>query len=390
MLPEGTIAARHVWKRFKADQGRTLLQDKLQKLVHPREFGRGYRMALRDIDFEIPPGESVGLFGINGSGKSTLLKILNRVMYPYAGAVEVSGRVGALIEVRAGIHPELTGRENVYLAGSFLGLKRQEVARRFDAIVDFAEVEGAIDRQVKFYSSGMQMRIGFAVAAFLEPDILLVDEVLAVGDASFQQKCLDRMRQVLTQGTTLILVSHDLAAIEATCRRGIFMQQGVVVDDGPVRDVLGTYRRSIEEQAQLTPFQDGPVRVAEARAADPEGGMPKSEGPLLLEFEVDADQARRGRFYFGMSEGPATPIFLIGKEVSLPVGRTHVSCMVDRLPLPRGRYFVWCGLFDLGGADLIGWHPAVHVDVSGPALDQGPAAIVRLAPVHVGSTWSVQ
>jgi ABC-2 type transport system ATP-binding protein len=390
MLPEGTIAARHVWKRFKADQGRTLLQDKLQKLVHPRQFGRGYRMALRDISFEITPGESVGLFGVNGSGKSTLLKILNRVMYPYAGIVDVSGRVGALIEVRAGIHPELTGRENVYRAGSFLGLKRQEVARRFDAIVDFAEVEGAIDRQVKFYSSGMQMRIGFAVAAFLEPHILLVDEVLAVGDASFQQKCLDRMRQVLTQGTTLILVSHDLAAIEATCNRGIFLTHGVIADDGPVREVLGEYRRAIEEQAQLMPSQDGPVRVAEARAVDPEGGVPRCEGPLRLEFEVDADQARRGRFYFGMSEGPATPIFLIGKEVSFPVGRSRVTCTIERLPLPRGRYFVWCGLFDFGGADVIGWHPATHVDISGPALDDGPAAIVRLAPVHVGSTWSVQ
>jgi hypothetical protein len=198
------------------------------------------------------------------------------------------------------------------------------------------------------------------------------------------------MRQVLTQGTTLILVSHDLASIEATCRRGIFMSQGVVLDDGPVRDVLGTYRRSIEEQAQLVPAQDGPFRVVEARAIDPDGGVPKSEGPLRLEFVVEADQARRGRFYFGVSEGPATPIFLIGKEVSLPVARTLVTCTIDRVPLPRGRYFVWCGLFDLGGADLIGWHPAVHVDVSGPALDLGPAAIVRLAPVHVGSTWSVQ
>jgi ABC-type polysaccharide/polyol phosphate transport system ATPase subunit len=389
MSLDGTIAARHVWKRFKADQGRTLLQDKLQKFVHPRQYGRGYRWALRDINFAINPGESVGLFGVNGSGKSTLLKILNRVMYPYAGLVDVHGRVGALIEVRAGIHPELTGRENVYLAGSFLGLKRQEVARRFDAIVDFAEIEGAIDRQVKFYSSGMQMRIGFAVAAFLEPDILLVDEVLAVGDASFQQKCLDRMRQVLALGTTLIFVSHDLAALEATCRRGVFLSQGVIIDDGPVREVLGSYRRAIEERAELTPAQDGPARIVSATAVDPEGGVPKSQEPLHLTFEVEADVARRCRFYFGMSEGPATPIFLVGKELALPEGRTCVKCNIERLPLPRGRYFVWCGLFDLGGTDVIGWHPAVHVDVSGPVLDEGPAAIVRLAPVHVGSTWSV-
>jgi ABC-2 type transport system ATP-binding protein len=390
MLPEGTIAARHVWKRFKADQGRFLLQDKLNKLLHPREYGRGHRWALRDINFTVSPGEAVGLFGINGSGKSTLLKILNRTMHPYAGLVDVHGRVGALIEVRAGIHPELTGRENVYLAGSFLGLKRQEVARRFDAIVDFAEVEGAIDRQVKFYSSGMQMRIGFAVAAYLEPHILLVDEVLAVGDASFQQKCLDRMRQVLMQGTTLIFVSHDLAAIEATCSRGVFLSQGVVVDDGPVRDVLGTYRQSIEERAALAPAQTGPIRLASVRATDAEGAMPKSQQPMLLEFDLESDTAWKGRLFFGMSEGPATPIFLVGKDISLSAGTTRVSCEIERLPLPRGRYFVWCGCFDERGADVVSWHPAAHADVAGPALDVGPAAIVRLAPVHVGANWSVQ
>jgi ABC-type polysaccharide/polyol phosphate transport system ATPase subunit len=161
MLPKGTIYARHVWKRFRADRRRMLLRDELE---HLRNAVRGqsssrWRWALRDIDLTVAPGESVGLIGINGSGKSTLLKVLARVTYPYAGSLEVAGRVGALIEVRAGIHPDLTGRENVYLYGSLLGLPRREVTRRFDAIVGFAELESAIDRQVKFYSSGMQMRL---------------------------------------------------------------------------------------------------------------------------------------------------------------------------------------------------------------------------------------
>src|SRR5688500_10689509 len=187
MSPEGTLVADRVWKRFHADRRYSQLRTEIQRL---RERGRrrrdDYRWALRDVDFRVAPGDSIALVGINGSGKSTLLKILTRVMYPYAGSLDVVGRVGALIEVRAGIHPELTGRENIHLYGTLLGLSRKEVASRFDEIVDFAQLEDAIDRQVKFYSSGMQMRLGFGVAAFLEPDVLLVDEVLAVGDSTFQ------------------------------------------------------------------------------------------------------------------------------------------------------------------------------------------------------------
>src|SRR5919198_4084977 len=205
MLPSGSISATHLWKRFHADRRRRLLLDQLQSLPALLRGGgrRGWRWALRDVDLVAEPGESVALVGANGSGKSTLLKILTGVMYPYSGRVEAAGRVGALIEVRAGIHPDLTGRENIQLYGALLGLGRRKVRERFDEIVGFAELEDAVERQVKHYSTGMQMRLGVAVAAFLEPDILLVDEVLAVGDASFQQRCLDRMRQGLTQGTTL-------------------------------------------------------------------------------------------------------------------------------------------------------------------------------------------
>ena len=241
-IAPGTIGIDHMWKRFRADRTRPIFRDEVVRLsdrLHGRSGPERWRWALRDIEADIAPGEAVGLFGTNGSGKSTLLKILTRVMYPTAGDLRIRGRVGALIEVKAGIHPDLTGRENVFLYGSILGLRRAEIAARFDDIVDFAELSDAVDRQLKFYSSGMSMRLGFAVAAFLQPDILLVDEVLAVGDATFQQRCLDRMRAVLNEGTTLVFVSHDLASIEAIATRGIWMHYGEIAADGPVRAVTG-------------------------------------------------------------------------------------------------------------------------------------------------------
>ena len=355
------------------------------------ESQSGWRWALRDIDLVTQAGESVGLVGANGSGKSTLLKILTRVMYPYAGRVEVGGRVGALIEVSSGIHPELTGRENVYLYGSILGLKRRDVARRFDAIVEFAEVEGAIDRQVKFYSSGMKMRLGFAVAAFLEPDVLLVDEVLAVGDAAFQQKCLDRMRQVLAEGTTLVFVSHDLAAVEATCTRGVWLAAGQVQIDAPISDTLAGYRRSIEEFAKAAPTTSGPVRVVKAEATGPGGAAAHTQEPLEVTIVLQSEVTREGQIHIGISEGPATPIVSVRRDIQIEAGDTETRCTFAHLPLARGRYYIWAGVFSTrrrGVNDMLPWHPVCQVDVYGPALDPPPKAVVRLAPVHVDVAWS--
>ena len=214
--------------------------------------------------------------GPNGSGKSSLLKILSGVMRPYAGTVDVVGRIGALIAVQAGIHNELSGRENIYVYGSILGLKRQEVARRFDEIVEFSELGDAIDRQVKFYSSGMQMRLGFSVVAFLDPVVLLVDEVLAVGDSSFQQRCLDRMRQVLAGGATLVFVSHDLAAVESICNRCVFLHDGVIRNDGPIRDVLSQYRGWIESISEPLESVPGALRILKAGVAAPDGNTPRT------------------------------------------------------------------------------------------------------------------
>src|SRR6202007_2024083 len=180
-----------------------------------------YIWALKDVSFDVKQGEVVGLIGRNGAGKSTLLKILARITRPTEGHAEIRGRVGSLLEVGTGFHPELTGRENVYMSGAVLGMRKAEIERKFDEIVAFSEVERFLDTPLKYYSSGMQMRLAFAVAAHLEPEILLVDEVLAVGDASFQKKCLGKMKQVSHEGRTILFVSHNMAAVKALCSRAI-------------------------------------------------------------------------------------------------------------------------------------------------------------------------
>jgi ABC-type polysaccharide/polyol phosphate transport system ATPase subunit len=392
MSPRGSISAVHVWKRFPADLRRKLLRDQLQHI--PARLhgggGRGWRWALRDVELVAAPGESVGLVGSNGSGKSTLLKILTRVMYPHTGRVQVAGRVGALIEVRAGIHPDLTGRENIQLYGTLLGLDRRRIRERFDEIVSFAELEDAIDRQLKFYSSGMQMRLGFAVAAFLEPDILLVDEVLAVGDASFQQRCLERMRAVLNQGTTLVFVSHDLAAVEATCSRGVWLHQGVVQSEGAVREVVNAYRQSIEAAAESATEVLGELRLVKAEVSGPDGGTPKTQEALDVRLVVESPTVRAGRLHIGVSEGPATPVFVVRRDLFLAAGETRARCVIRNLPLPRGRFYLWVGMFEGGKRDPLPWHPATRFDVAGPDLDVTPRGIVRLAPVHVDAAWEVE
>jgi lipopolysaccharide transport system ATP-binding protein len=202
-----------------------------------------YIWALKDVSFEVKQGEVVGIIGRNGAGKTTLLKILARITRPTSGYAEVRGRVGSLLEVGTGFHPELTGRENIYLSGAILGMKKAEIDRKFDEIVAFAEIEKFIDTPVKYYSSGMYVRLAFAVAAHLEPDILLVDEVLAVGDAAFQKKCLGKMGDVAKEGRTVLFVSHNMGALNQLCPRSVVLASGRLVEDGETRVVLGNYLR---------------------------------------------------------------------------------------------------------------------------------------------------
>ena len=378
-----------MWKRFRRDRSRPFLVDQLKALTRGLADRQAkYRWVLRDIDFRIEPGEAVGVVGSNGAGKSTLLKILTRVMYPYAGSVQIGGRVGAIIELRGGMHPELSGRENTFMYGALLGLQRTEIIERFDTIVDFADLSQAIDRPMKYYSSGMQMRLGFAIAAFLRPDVLLVDEVLAVGDTWFQERCLDRMREVLQEGTTLVLVSHDLASIEATCTRGLWINDGLLVEDGPIRSVVSSYRRSVEansDRAYEAP--DAVVRLKSFVVEGPDGGMPLAHSSVSFIADLRAAEEVSGRLHIGVSEGSAAPTFLVSTSVMLETGDTEIRCHIDAVPLARGRYSVWLYVESQDDHDVIPWHPVASFVLAGSDLDPAPRAVVRLAPVHVRAHW---
>ena len=206
--------------------------------------------ALRDVSFDVLPGEVVGIVGRNGAGKSTLLKILSRIVRPTAGEVDIYGRLGSLLEIGTGFHPDLTGRENVFLNGAIIGMKRGEIRRKFDEIVAFAEVEEFLDTPVKHYSTGMHLRLAFAVAAHFEPEILILDEVLAVGDAAFQQKCYHKMQDVVREGRTIFFVSHDPSSVQRLCGRALLIESGRLKDDGPAETVVNRYLDGVAAAAR--------------------------------------------------------------------------------------------------------------------------------------------
>ncbi|MCX6081390.1 MAG: ABC transporter ATP-binding protein [Chloroflexi bacterium] len=214
--------------------------------------------ALRNVDFEIQPGQSVGIIGKNGAGKSTLLKILSRITTPSEGRVRVRGRVGSLLEVGTGFHPELTGRENVYLNGAILGMKKAEIDRSFDEIVAFSETEAFLDTPVKFFSSGMRMRLAFSVAAHLDPEILLIDEILAVGDIAFQRKSLAKMNAVASSGRTILFISHSMAAIKSLCQSAILLNAGKIVYNGNVEDAIDFYTKTAKEENNSAHYFQNP------------------------------------------------------------------------------------------------------------------------------------
>ena len=308
--------------------------------------------ALRDISFSVSEGDVVGLIGRNGAGKSTLLKILCRITPPSAGEVRVRGRVGALLEVGTGFHPELTGRENIYLNGSILGMTKRDIDARFDAIVDFSGVSEMLDVPVKRYSSGMHVRLAFAVAAHLEPDILLIDEVLAVGDADFQRRCLAKMKDVAQRGRTILFVSHNMGLVQSLCRRAILLTEGQIASDGPARDVVTSYLQRLEadsasDLAERTDRAgDGPARIVAIDVATSDHGP---RGTVAA--------GHPARFTFRMSEpiARAACSFTIYDQQGYPVTYFNSAntcdrddltpdrvgafqCSIDALPLVPGRY----------------------------------------------------
>ena len=246
-MAEPIIAFENVWKKFRRGESHDSLRD-LFPAIARRLLGRGEERngaedfwVLQDVSFEVRPGQALGIIGPNGAGKSTTLKLLTRILKPTRGRAYVRGRVGALIELAAGFHPDLTGRENVMLQGAIMGMKRQEIRRRFDEIIAFAGVEDFVDTPVKRYSSGMNARLGFAIAAHLDPDVLLIDEVLAVGDLSYQQRCHDRLQTFREQGTPIAFVSHNMQAIASLCDRVMLLRPGQPPLLAPTQEALSRY-----------------------------------------------------------------------------------------------------------------------------------------------------
>jgi lipopolysaccharide transport system ATP-binding protein len=331
----------------------------------PRRASPFELWALRGVEFEISRGDVVGLIGRNGAGKSTLLKILTGVTRPTTGSLRGWGRVGSLLELGTGFHPELTGRENIFLSGAVLGMRRAEIAQKFDRIVEFSGIEHMLDTPVKRYSSGMFVRLGFSVAAHLEPDILVLDEVLGVGDAPFQGKCLELVQGLSEEGTTVLVVSHNVVTVTAFCRSGLLLEEGTLAAEGPVEDVVRAYSRSLETAAEQTlgerPDRSGQglVRVMSARVLGAEGsGTPLQTGePARFCFEVTRclPELQCSFTVYNMA-GDAVTYFDSGETSPLDVPFDPgtgsqpgtVSCELDELLLLPGRYRVNVAL-SLGG-----------------------------------------
>jgi lipopolysaccharide transport system ATP-binding protein len=309
--------------------------------------------ALKDLSATIETGEVVGLIGHNGAGKSTLLKILSRITEPSTGYADVTGRVGSLLEVGTGFHPELTGRENIFLNGAVLGMRKAEIRARFDEIVEFAEIERFLDTPVKRYSSGMSVRLAFAVAAHLEPEILLVDEVLAVGDAAFQRKSLGKMDEVAKAGRTVVFVSHNLAIIQALCTRGILLERGGVVADAPIDEAIDSYLRTLESAASADllertdrdtrAYDETLVRRLEIQNS---GGAPNvvvAGQPATIAVDV-TEQLLGMDCQLTIANSLGQPVCTLDSKVSAPVDvrdgslGPRIECEIGELPLLPGRY----------------------------------------------------
>ena len=350
------LSKRYRLGRTQHDQ---MLRERLVEMIkHP--FG-GVKdtesiWALRDVSFDVDEGEVVGIIGRNGAGKSTLLKVLSRITYPTSGNVHVKGRVASLLEVGTGFHDELTGRENIYLNGSILGMRKREVEERFDAIVDFSGVEQFIDTPIKHYSSGMRLRLGFAVAAHLEPDVLIVDEVLAVGDAGFQKKCIQAMEGLRNSGRTVLFVSHNLAAVENLCSRGIWIDAGRIRMDGGAKEVIMSYMGSFAGErvsgSDLSGTENrlgsGEIRYTKLEYLSPDGtpcAMTRSGDPLVLRFHYHAEKLMRDpSFGFRLFTEMGTLITECGHwmhGIHIPKvgpGDGYIELEIDSLNLVPGHY----------------------------------------------------
>jgi lipopolysaccharide transport system ATP-binding protein len=409
-MPEA-IFVDHITKQYRlgALRHETMLREVLTNLVRRRRTtARQTLLALNDLSFGVDVGEVVGLIGRNGAGKSTLLKVLSRITYPTSGRIRVRGRVASLIEVGTGFHDELTGRENIYLNGSILGMRKREIDARLDQIIDFAGVEQFVDTPIKRYSSGMRLRLGFAVAAHMEPDVLFVDEVLAVGDAEFQKKCLSAMDDMRTGGRTVIFVSHNMSAIENLCPRTIWIDAGQMRMDGPSDKVIAAYLATFSES------QRAAYDLEHVTGRSGNGAMRFTRVDFLDENDNPTAVFRcgkplRARFHFRANESIRDPHFSMsvysdmGTRIctvstwhagnyirSLEPGEASIDLVIDDLFLQPNRYYLSLWIASRGQVyDKIEHVIAIDVEESNAYNNQGRGVNARWGLVYMPSRWSL-
>lgn len=346
--------------------GSATFRDTLTNLAKkPIEIFTGHKIAqeefwaLKNVDFEVQHGDVVGIIGRNGSGKSTLLKILSRIVEPTSGEIIMRGRVASLLEVGTGFHPELTGRENIFFNGAILGMSQKEIRAKFDDIVEFSEVEKFLDTPVKFYSSGMYVRLAFSVAAHLDPDILIVDEVLAVGDAAFQKKCLGKMRDVAGQGRTVLFVSHNLSAVEALCDKGVHMSGGTIVKHGTIKSAVASY---LDVHANLSgstiytePRIDRGGRVSRVTTFN-EKGEPNGVIPFGRKWKAKVEfiiskPARELTLALGLKNAADVPVRTNwSKKINLEPGKYIAEFNFGEIFIESGNYVIAVGISESGNS----------------------------------------
>ena len=387
------IRMDHVSKEFSLKQTKSRsFQELLVDTVHGRAGGKSESfLALDDVSLDIERGETVGLIGSNGAGKSTLLKLISRIIEPTTGNIEVNGRVRALLELGTGFHPDLTGRENIYLNGSILGLRRAEIQEKVNDIIAFAELDRFIDVPVRHYSSGMYMRLGFSVAVHTDPEVLLVDEVLAVGDAVFQRKCLEKIDALRERGVTILFVSHNTDVVRNLCSRAIWLDKGALIADGTAEAVIARYldRSWAKTDGTLTPDLDderrwgtGKVRITSVHLLDGEGHEQQHfhiGETLLVEMRYRAEE-RVERPVFGLAihrgdglliTGPNTQF--AGYEIPAVEGAGGVRYTVSELPLLEGTYYISVSSHNWEDTEMYDYHDRLY-----------PFRVVRLTGEQYG------
>ncbi len=389
------IVAESVSKRFtlRKDRADSVGQLLVRMIPNPRRYKppREVLWALKDVSFEMKPGESLGIVGNNGSGKTTLLKLISHTMNPTLGRMDVQGKMSALIEIGAGFHPDFTGRENVFINASILGIRRREIESRLDAIVAFAELQAFIDVPVKYYSTGMQARLGFAVAIHVDPEILIVDEVLAVGDESFQQKCMDRIYAMRRMGTNILLVSHILGSIEQLMTKAIWLSHGQILAEGQPADVVRAYRKFMGEGVSDPARQvgkataDQDVMVSAARILSAAGKVTdtfSTGDSALLEVECESRLSTQTDGFVDVKIRRADGLEIghisgweEGHQVVFPPGKSLVRIEIGELHLVTGTYDLDITLLDGQGRRQFTAEPATRLKIQSLRPSTGVIAL---------------